>query len=222
MSSSFTDSAADATSYTQSRSQSRGRDAFVRVLFHRFQVHFRLRLLLQHSSGRGGAGNIRRTSTSRDPALTLPRTAKDGPDDYSQTRGREMNVTPAITHSGRGGAGNIRSPSRGPASPSLPPSSQYEKDIIRQYSERDVELPHSSGRGGAGNITSSTSPLAVAAAADVAKSRSRSGVRSSGRGGAGNMVSPTTTTDNRDIAMLDELERLKHHQHYQHQHPDGM
>lgn len=165
--------------------------------------------LVQQSSGRGGAGNIRRTSTSRDPATT-PKL--DGPDDFSQTRGREMGVTPAVTHTGRGGAGNIRSPSRGRA-PAVPLSpTQHEKEVIKQYAQREADLPHSSGRGGAGNIAGG---VAYASSPNQSQSRSRSGVRSSGRGGAGNMISPTTT-DIQGVAMLDELERIKHH------HPEGL
>jgi hypothetical protein len=67
----------------------------------------------QQSSGRGGAGNIRRASASRDAR-------PDGPDDFSTPRGREprpshpadTSPNPQVFSTGRGGAGNIRSPSR--------------------------------------------------------------------------------------------------------------
>jgi hypothetical protein len=39
-----------------------------------------------HSTGRGGIGNFRETSTSRDAR------PKSGPDDFSPTRGREPHV----------------------------------------------------------------------------------------------------------------------------------
>lgn len=157
---------------TKDRSRSRGRqEAF-------------------HSSGRGGAGNIRPASRSRDAR-------PDGPDDFSLTRGRDMGVSPGQlprpTHSGRGGAGNIRSPSRDPGERS-PDAKEIE--TLRVAIEHEAELPHSTGRGGAGNIVTSRS-----------RSRSRAeGVRSSGRGGAGNMAVGAI-----DENAVDEEERKAHH-----------
>ena len=82
----------------------------------------------QQSTGRGGTGNL------RAPSVDLPRVA--GPDDYSDSRGRDpqryrdevrnvslifpshaseltyLNPKDVIISTGRGGAGNIRSPSR--------------------------------------------------------------------------------------------------------------
>lgn len=148
----------------------------------------------QHSSGRGGSGNIRRTSTSRDG-----RPSTDGPDDFSSTRGREMTVTSKVTHSGRGGAGNVRSPSRDPANGA---PTAVERETIAHAAEAEAELPHSSGRGGFGNIVTSRS-----------KSRSRppDNVHSSGRGGAGNIVSGAA-----------EQERLEEQERREHQTKEGM
>ncbi|KZV78507.1 hypothetical protein EXIGLDRAFT_847474 [Exidia glandulosa HHB12029] len=114
------------------RSQSRGRDREPLV-----------------SSGRGGAGNIRPSSTSRD-ARPL-----DGPDDFSVTRGRELPTSHTVTHSGRGGAGNVRSPSRDPESERRVLAAEHERIVERLREEE--HLPHSSGRGGAGNIARSRS-----------------------------------------------------------------
>lgn len=163
------------------RSLSRGRDTF-------------------QSSGRGGAGNIRRSSQSREPHPF------DGPDDFSHTRGREPAVHPDRAYSvGRGGAGNIRSPSRDPGSvrpvhPDVIAESEYEQGILREHAASEVV--HSSGRGGAGNITRS-------------RSRSRGpglALHSTGRGGAGNML----FGDGRSSDTLDQEERKKHH------HPEGI
>ncbi|KAF8513998.1 hypothetical protein BU17DRAFT_94867 [Hysterangium stoloniferum] len=141
-----------------------------------------------HSSGRGGAGNIRAGSRSRDAR-------PDGPDDFSLTRGREMGVSPGLTHSGRGGAGNIRSPSREPGA-GVAELDPKEIEAMRAAAEREAELPHSSGRGGAGNIFASRS-----------RSRSRAeALRSSGRGGVGNIA-----VGGIDENAVDEEERRAHH-----------
>ncbi|KAI6127845.1 hypothetical protein EDD16DRAFT_1855618 [Pisolithus croceorrhizus] len=166
---------------SENRSLSRGRDTF-------------------QSSGRGGAGNIRRSSQSREPGPF------DGPDDFSHTRGREPAVHPDRVYSvGRGGAGNIRSPSRDPGSvrpvhPDVITESEYEQRILRDHAA--AEVVHSSGRGGAGNITRS-------------RSRSRGpglALHSTGRGGAGNMF----LGDGRSSDTLDQEERKKH------PHPEGI
>jgi len=130
---------------------SRGRDAF-------------------QSSGRGGVGNIRQPSRSRDARPA------DGPDDFSPTRGREPAIHPDRVYSvGRGGAGNIRSPSCD-VSRVAPPDAEYQAKLVREHAE--ATTIHSSGRGGAGNISGS-------------RSRSRGPgatvIHATGRGGAGNI-----------------------------------
>ncbi|KAG6860691.1 hypothetical protein C0995_008604 [Termitomyces sp. Mi166 len=151
------------TTGSKDRSVSRGRDVY-------------------QSSGRGGAGNIRRASISRDARPT------DGPDDFSVTRGREPapGVRPTFS-TGRGGAGNIRSPSRGPGSDLVEGDTGLsDAEVIRAYVAASADVPvsqtidrsfieqHSSGRGGAGNIFNS---------------RSRSGSR-----GPTILTSPTSST----------------------------
>ncbi|KAL0958535.1 hypothetical protein HGRIS_000675 [Hohenbuehelia grisea] len=144
----------------QERSLSRGREAY-------------------HSSGRGGLGNIRQTSASRD------RAAVDGPDDFSRTRGREPAVPEhGVYSTGRGGAGNIRSPSRSTPSGA---TDAREAEILKSHAEADKDAIHSTGRGGFGNMSRS-------------RSRGPSAhppVHSTGRGGAGNMfpgeASPSLT-----------------------------
>ncbi|KIM25642.1 hypothetical protein M408DRAFT_10282 [Serendipita vermifera MAFF 305830] len=109
------------------------------------------------SSGRGGAGNIRPSSSSRDPA-----SRQAGPDDYSQSRGRELPATaaaphtekPRIVQSGRGGAGNMRSPSREAGIESRN-ALREEAKYVREHTNTDIPVSH--GRGGAGNISNSRS-----------------------------------------------------------------
>ncbi|KAH9082176.1 hypothetical protein EDB83DRAFT_2336866 [Lactarius deliciosus] len=110
------------------------------------------------SSGIGGAGNIRASSTSSERAHIV-----DGPDDFSSTRGREPRSPfhpDKIISIGRGGAGNIRSPSRDVdlARPSKLSSileteqTKYERSVIRdRETAREGQL-HSGGRGGVGNM----------------------------------------------------------------------
>ncbi|KAF6746552.1 hypothetical protein DFP72DRAFT_922642 [Ephemerocybe angulata] len=141
------------------RSQSRGREAL-------------------QSTGRGGFGNIRQTSLSRD--------RPDGPDDFSATRGREpapavhLGGATAIYSTGRGGAGNLRSPSREPSRVDT-----REKEVIDSYVAQQGEVPVSTGRGGLGNISTARSrsrdPLN---SREPSRSRSR---LTTGRGGAGNV-----------------------------------
>ncbi|KJA14266.1 hypothetical protein HYPSUDRAFT_49329 [Hypholoma sublateritium FD-334 SS-4] len=138
--------------YKNERSTSRGRDAF-------------------QSTGRGGIGNIRQASLSRDAR------PDSGPDDFSATRGREPHparAPAAVFSTGRGGAGNLRSPSRDPAPAA---GDAAEQDVIREYTAAHEGAPVSSGRGGIGNITHSRS-----------RSRPPPAVHSTGRGGAGNIV----------------------------------
>lgn len=149
----------DTSSLAKERSVSRGRE-------------FR-------SSGRGGAGNIRPSSTSREYSSARP----NGPDDFSVTRGREPRpsvVAGQVVSTGRGGVGNIRSPSRditidGPARPLRAENgskqSEYEDALIRSSDEARTSGPHSSGRGGVGNITRSP---ARAQPQPQSQSRSRS------------------------------------------------
>ncbi|KAF8837991.1 hypothetical protein BDN67DRAFT_1024804 [Paxillus ammoniavirescens] len=159
------------------RSLSRGRDAF-------------------QSTGRGGIGNIRRSSLSRDARPA------DGPDDFSPTRGREPVVHADRIYSvGRGGAGNIRSPSRDalshPISEEAIAEVVHEAEVIREYDE--LNTVRSSGRGGAGNISGS-------------RSRSRGPgpvLHSTGRGGVGNIRSGDAIQPD----LLDREERSKHPHH---------
>lgn len=138
------------------RSVSRGRDALI-------------------SSGRGGIGNIRASSVARDAR------PDSGPDDFSDSRGREPRQEQThVFSTGRGGAGNIRSPSRDVG---VVRSGADDKDqgVIRSHIVADNELGvHSTGRGGIGNIRGGS------------RSRSRArdtpAIHSTGRGGAGNIV----------------------------------
>lgn len=155
-----------------SRSQSRGREQMF-------------------SSGRGGAGNIKPASKSREPR-------EKGPDDFSPSRGRELRgIIDHITHAGRGGAGNIRSPSR---------DADGERKYVAEVEQHardsiDPNAPRSSGRGGAGNISRSRSrskePKIVAP------------VHTSGRGGAGN-IAPGAHEGH--LTTVEESEVRQHHQ----------
>ncbi|KAJ6527856.1 hypothetical protein DFH09DRAFT_1371332 [Mycena vulgaris] len=133
------------------------------------------------SSGRGGMGNIR-LSSSQDRPLS-------GPDDFSNTQGREPAVAIAeLRSTGRGGAGNFRSPSRDPVD-DRDVRSAGERDIIRAHEEREREALHSSGRGGLGNLSRSRSRGAGSPLASLSPTRTGQGeVHSSGRGGAGNIA----------------------------------
>jgi len=166
------------------------------------------------SSGRGGTGNIR--SPSRDPVDPT------GPEDYSDTRGRDLlPVRPLdeVISTGRGGAGNIRSPSRDAirgdaASINSSPSPSraerrgrgYDRDAISAIDTANDTGVHSTGRGGFGNITRPDS---------VSRSRSREpGLHSTGRGGVGNLY--TGDPIDRQILEVEESERAAH------QHPPGV
>ncbi|KAJ6482771.1 hypothetical protein C8R45DRAFT_830964, partial [Mycena sanguinolenta] len=127
------------------------------------------------SSGRGGIGNMH--------VPTAPDRTVGGPDDFSNTRGREPPISIAEMRStGRGGAGNFRSPSRDPAdNKDLRP--KEEREVIRKHEEAEREAGvMSTGRGGAGNISASKSRERSAV------SPVRGEVHSSGRGGVGNIV----------------------------------
>jgi len=155
------------------RSASRGREAF--------------------STGRGGIGNIRQGSQSRDAR------PDSGPDDFSVTRGREPISNPKNLYStGRGGAGNIRSPSREVGAG--PKIDEEEQAVIDGYVASKEGAPISTGRGGLGNISANRSR-----SRDPSVSRS-SNVFSTGRGGAGNILAG----DGAIAESLDEDERRKY------------
>ncbi|KAH9053575.1 hypothetical protein EDB87DRAFT_1650983 [Lactarius vividus] len=169
------------------------------------------RVGLQQSSGRGGAGNI------RTPSVDVTRSS--GPDDFSDTRGRDLVPTrylDDLTSTGRGGAGNIRSPSRDVSRPesinsgSSPARSEhrgrgYDRDLISAIDTANDTGVHSSGRGGLGNITHPDSK---------SRSRSRDLVHSSGRGGIGNLYIGDPVE--KGILEVEEHERAAH------QHPPGV
>ncbi|KDR71295.1 hypothetical protein GALMADRAFT_254096 [Galerina marginata CBS 339.88] len=155
------------------------------------------------STGRGGLGNIRQASASRDrPA---PGT---GPDDFSVTRGREPIANPnQIYSTGRGGAGNLRSPSRDPKPRAE--IEQAEKDVIREYAAAHEGAVYSSGRGGIGNMNRSRSrdPSATNTTTNPSSHTTHSSVKhSTGRGGAGNILSG----DGHHADSIDEAERRGH------------
>ncbi|KAH8990850.1 hypothetical protein EDB92DRAFT_2088373 [Lactarius akahatsu] len=165
------------------------------------------------SSGRGGTGNI------RAPSLDVDRVS--GPDDFSDTRGRDPVPTrylqvDEVTSTGRGGAGNIRSPSRDASRPesinsgssparSEPRGRGYDRDLISAIDTANDTGVHSSGRGGLGNITRPDSK---------SRSRSRDLVHSSGRGGIGNLYIGDPVE--KGILEVEERERAAH------QHPLGV
>ncbi|KAF8880105.1 hypothetical protein CPB84DRAFT_1687717, partial [Gymnopilus junonius] len=140
------------------------------------------------STGRGGMGNIRQASLSRDARPTT------GPDDFSVTRGRERMANPnQVFSTGRGGAGNLRSPSRDPQVQASPKLEAAEKEVIREYVASQESAIHSTGRGGLGNMSRS-------------RSRDPSTPRySTGRGGAGNIVSG-------DVALIEAREEEERQQ----------
>jgi len=145
-----------------------------------------------HSTGRGGVGNFRATSSSRDAR------PDSGPDDFSPTRGREphvRNIDPVFS-TGRGGSGNIRSPSRDPSK--LDPTEASDQILVREHIIADENLLHSTGRGGVGNINRSRSR-------DVQKANaSTTTVHSSGRGGVGNIHNGPAISE-----KIEEEERQK-------------
>ncbi|KAH9995894.1 hypothetical protein BJV74DRAFT_828860 [Russula compacta] len=159
------------------------------------------------STGRGGAGNFRSPSRGREGT---------GPEDYSDTRGREpipAGDPNAIISTGRGGRGNIRSPSRdaprgdngsveGSPLPSELRGRGYDRELISAIDSANDTGVHSFGRGGAGNKTGSPRPNSTS------RSRSREPAHTTGRGGTGNMVIGGPTE--KDIEELDESERASH------------
>ncbi|KAJ7437655.1 hypothetical protein B0H11DRAFT_2206461 [Mycena galericulata] len=92
------------------------------------------------SSGRGGLGNMRHSSESRERPI-------DGPDDFSSTRGREPAVViTEVRSTGRGGSGNFRSPSRD-TTEDRDVRSPSELERIRAHEARGKEAVFSTGRG---------------------------------------------------------------------------
>ncbi|KAF8461566.1 hypothetical protein DFH94DRAFT_671918 [Russula ochroleuca] len=155
-------------------------------------------------TGRGGAGNFR--SPSREPAT-------NGPEDYSDTRGRDPipSRDPDVISIGRGGAGNIRSPSRDAirVKNQSPESSPIRSELRGRGYDRDLitaidnahDTGYSTGRGGIGNMTNSPSN-------SQSRSRSRELAHTAGRGGVGNAYigGPTEKV----IEEVDESERAAH------------
>ncbi|KAF8629379.1 hypothetical protein AX17_005675 [Amanita inopinata Kibby_2008] len=172
------------------RSLSRGREAF-------------------QSSGRGGFGNIRRASESRDGR---PDT---GPDDFSSSRGREprMDHPTHIYSTGRGGAGNIRSPSREIAQVARR-AELKEQEIIKSHVAADQEVMHSIGRGGIGNIAASRSRSREPLGSASGPTTFYNPLHSTGRGGAGNFVpkdsllAELTLEDDDETIAQDSSERM--------------
>lgn len=158
-----------------------------------------------HLTGRGGAGNYRSPSRER---------ATGGPDDYSNTRGRDPIPSSdpyLVTSTGRGGAGNIRSPSReagrddGSRERSLarsePRGRGYDREAISIIDEAHDTGVRSFGRGGRGNISGSPP-------SSQSRSRSREPIHGGGRGGFGNVH--VGGPSEKVIEELDETERAAH------------
>ncbi|KAG6908611.1 hypothetical protein DXG01_004014 [Tephrocybe rancida] len=165
-----------------------------------------------HSSGRGGAGNIRQASVSRDARPI------DGPDDFSIVRGREPVPAALSTFStGRGGAGNIRSPSRDPKIAKLVGAEDglSDTEVIRAHVAASADVPHSSGRGGAGNISSSRSRSRGPGSTSTPPHTPMAAVRSTGRGGAGNISINGAEGVPEDIQEHDEDEEKRRVLRYQ-------
>ena len=205
------------TSTPGDRSLSRGRDVFVRVPLAPSCLTSHSS---QQSSGRGGAGNIRRASASRDAR-------PDGPDDFSTTRGREPRLAhpsevDKIISTGRGGAGNIRSPSRDARSNAASDAAEEQIIIshvaaeqnaaVRAISSSLIIIPnhtmqHSTGRGGIGNIRGGSRSRSRARDGSIPPgSGAHTPLHSSGRGGAGNIFSGHTPS----VAEADEKDAASH------------
>jgi len=160
------------------------------------------------SSGRGGSGNIR--SPSKDPEQR-----GHGPEDYSDTRGRDpvpSRDPDEVTSTGRGGRGNVRSPSRdasrGPSAgiERSPVRSElrgrgYDRDMISVIDSTIDAGVHSTGRGGVGNMYGSRPN-------STSRSRSRDPAHTTGRGGVGNILSGGPSE--KIIQEQDETERATH------------
>ncbi|KAG8799758.1 hypothetical protein FRC16_004391 [Serendipita sp. 398] len=136
------------------RSVSRGREAPIVVsLDPPYDVGCRTPVSLPPKTyGRGGAGNKVRSPSRDDTNREVA-----GPDDYSNTRGRELPPSATgerIVTYGRGGAANHRSLSRDAVVESRN-ALKEEAKYVREHQNTDVAVSH--GRGGAGNISNSRS-----------------------------------------------------------------
>ncbi|TEB17266.1 hypothetical protein FA13DRAFT_1758983 [Coprinellus micaceus] len=154
------------------------------------------------STGRGGFGNIRQASVSRDRSASA--NPLGGPDDFSTTRGREREPVVhgnEVYSTGRGGAGNLRSPSREPRSGV---DVQFEKEVIDAYTHNRDDAPVSTGRGGLGNIAARSRSRDPSVGARPT-SRDPKARHATGRGGAGNI----REGDGYDANAADEVERGK-------------
>ncbi|KAI0051477.1 TPR-like protein [Auriscalpium vulgare] len=134
--------------------------------------------------------------------------AGQGPDDFSDTRGREVHSPRdlnRVTSIGIGGAGNIRSPSRDGSRWAKVDEADLEHERGRIATNGSpngpASFPQSAGRGGAGNFTRAESK-------STSRSRSKGPVLSMGRGGAGN----TRPADQAEAQILevDDEERAAH------------
>jgi hypothetical protein len=165
-----------------------------------------------HSTGRGGVGNWRSPSSDNRVAPS------PGPDDYSDTRGRDLKPSrdpEMVISTGRGGSGNIRSPSRdasrgdrasigGSPAPSDNRGRTYDRETIASIDDAHNTGLQSTGRGGIGNMTGLRP-------GSQSRSRSRepaTNAHTSGRGGLGNMV--VGGPSEKVIEELDEAERSSH------------
>lgn len=158
------------------------------------------------STGRGGAGNFRSPSRERGAGGR-------GPEDYSDTRGRDpipSGDPNVIISTGRGGTGNIRSPSQdgvrdGSRERSLVRSEQrgrgYDRELISTIDNANDTGVHSFGRGGRGNMDGSPP-------SSQSRSRSREPIHAGGRGGFGNLHAGGPSE--KVIEELDESERAAH------------
>lgn len=157
------------------RSVSRGRDAF-------------------QSSGRGGAGNIRRSS--QEPSAPAPE-----PQVPYIVRGRERQPASSserATSTGRGGVGNIRSTSQSRSlnrAPEIQPQSEtITEEVVDgpvpelKKDEPNAKPVHSSGRGGLGNINRTKSKSRDPGNERDKDHAASAQVHSTGRGGRGNIV----------------------------------
>jgi len=176
----------------------------------------------KYSTGRGGAGNIR--APSQDPVSTA------GPEDYSDTRGREpipAGDPSVVISTGRGGRGNIRSPSRDAyrgegataSNESSPLRSEergrgYDRELIIALDGAQEPHLHSVGRGGVGNMVENPDSRPGSITRGGSRSRSREPAFTTGRGGLGNLHRGEPLE--KDIEELDESERAAH------QHPAGL
>jgi hypothetical protein len=137
----------------------------------------------QHSSGRGGAGNIlhahgaadNHVSTEHEARPDIPPRVESG----SRSRSRVGRMV------GRGGAGNFKLDTEGHTSDATMAQDDIEarRAIAEASRGREREAPHSTGRGGAANITSLPSPAPEPFLAHGAHAG-----ESTGRGGAGNIL----------------------------------